>query len=422
MAFRSADVTLFINKQDYPKQLCFWFTFEDVFPLLRLQPADCGEIPSRSLAALLFSFCAVCVNTWPFTLELDGEELSDHDDNLWCSPVFHTVGTKECPGWPQFGAAGPSRTRRSGSREEDTDDHTADVGPLAVSLPMFLRPLFLRDVIETACEGRWCLISFSFSCVGLVDALQIQCYQCEEMKQDCSAPEYVVNCTVNVQDMCQKEVLVRADGQSNLGVFTFGPGSISDSPRVSCCRGDGDLGPGCAEVRWVSSYIYSNRWSRLWFWGWIFHQTGSQRLPGPARRSDKSSIWAISSQQKNRRCTKLNIRCNFSLRQHIASVFSCRHPLSEVVRVIGGVSHCLLWLPAVLYRQAELRLHLLLQHAALQRAQKKASHLIRSSNVRPAVNNTDAPSGVLRDAPPPDVDRGSPWGLNGINHEAVGPD
>ncbi|TNM94001.1 ly6/PLAUR domain-containing protein 1-like [Takifugu rubripes] len=48
--------------------------------------------------------------------------------------------------------------------------------------------------------------------VGTVDALQIQCYQCEEMKQDCSAPEYVVNCTVNVQDMCQKEVLVRADG------------------------------------------------------------------------------------------------------------------------------------------------------------------------------------------------------------------
>lgn len=34
------------------------------------------------------------------------------------------------------------------------------------------------------------------------------------MRLDCSAPEHVVNCTVNVQDMCQKEVLVRADGQS----------------------------------------------------------------------------------------------------------------------------------------------------------------------------------------------------------------
>ncbi|KAF3688415.1 Ly6/PLAUR domain-containing protein 1 putative HeLa tumor suppressor [Channa argus] len=43
------------------------------------------------------------------------------------------------------------------------------------------------------------------------DALQIQCYQCEE-HNDCSTPEYIVNCTVNVQDMCQKEVLVKPDG------------------------------------------------------------------------------------------------------------------------------------------------------------------------------------------------------------------
>ncbi|KAL4618088.1 ly6/PLAUR domain-containing protein 1-like [Arapaima gigas] len=44
-------------------------------------------------------------------------------------------------------------------------------------------------------------------------ALQIQCYQCEEVKHnDCSTPEFIVNCTVNVQDMCQKEVLVREDG------------------------------------------------------------------------------------------------------------------------------------------------------------------------------------------------------------------
>ncbi|XP_026878336.2 ly6/PLAUR domain-containing protein 1-like [Electrophorus electricus] len=44
-------------------------------------------------------------------------------------------------------------------------------------------------------------------------ALQIQCYQCEEIRQDdCSSPEFIVNCTVNVQDMCQKEVLVMEDG------------------------------------------------------------------------------------------------------------------------------------------------------------------------------------------------------------------
>ncbi|XP_076008579.1 ly6/PLAUR domain-containing protein 1-like isoform X2 [Genypterus blacodes] len=48
---------------------------------------------------------------------------------------------------------------------------------------------------------------------GTGDALQIQCYQCEEMKQhDCSTPEYIVNCTVNVQDTCQKEVLIKPDG------------------------------------------------------------------------------------------------------------------------------------------------------------------------------------------------------------------
>ncbi|XP_023118118.2 ly6/PLAUR domain-containing protein 1 [Amphiprion ocellaris] len=49
-----------------------------------------------------------------------------------------------------------------------------------------------------------------FSSSGL--ALQIQCYQCEEMTHDCSTPEFIVNCTVNVQDMCQKEVLVKDDG------------------------------------------------------------------------------------------------------------------------------------------------------------------------------------------------------------------
>uniref|UniRef100_A0AAV2K4U5 Ly6/PLAUR domain-containing protein 1-like n=1 Tax=Knipowitschia caucasica TaxID=637954 RepID=A0AAV2K4U5_KNICA len=48
-------------------------------------------------------------------------------------------------------------------------------------------------------------------CSGTGRTLQIQCYQCE-MTQDCAAPEFIVNCTVNVQDMCQKEVLVMDDG------------------------------------------------------------------------------------------------------------------------------------------------------------------------------------------------------------------
>ncbi|XP_034042791.1 LOW QUALITY PROTEIN: ly6/PLAUR domain-containing protein 1-like [Thalassophryne amazonica] len=54
------------------------------------------------------------------------------------------------------------------------------------------------------------LLLFFFFKSGV--CLQIQCYQCEEMTHDCSTPEFIVNCTVNVQDMCQKEVLVKEDG------------------------------------------------------------------------------------------------------------------------------------------------------------------------------------------------------------------
>ncbi|TEA32024.1 hypothetical protein DBR06_SOUSAS5110038, partial [Sousa chinensis] len=39
--------------------------------------------------------------------------------------------------------------------------------------------------------------------------LQIQCYQCEEfqLNNDCFHPKFIMNCMVNVQDMCQKEVM-----------------------------------------------------------------------------------------------------------------------------------------------------------------------------------------------------------------------
>ncbi|KAM3916086.1 ly6/PLAUR domain-containing protein 1 [Leptodactylus fuscus] len=56
------------------------------------------------------------------------------------------------------------------------------------------------------CAACWGLLSAGF-------ALQIQCYQCEEFqKDDCSSPEFIVNCTVNVQDTCQKEVMEKSDG------------------------------------------------------------------------------------------------------------------------------------------------------------------------------------------------------------------
>lgn len=92
-----------------------------------------------------------------------------------------------------------------------------------------------------------------------------------------------------------------------------------------------DLGPGRSEVR-VPSYIHgSNHTTVLCFWRWNFWQknqhTGIQWLPGavkprsPARRHYKSSIWAVSLQQKNCRCTKLNICCNYCLDQHFVSIF-----------------------------------------------------------------------------------------------------
>ncbi|XP_073503672.1 ly6/PLAUR domain-containing protein 1 [Phyllobates terribilis] len=60
--------------------------------------------------------------------------------------------------------------------------------------------------LQLVCATCWGLLSAGF-------ALQIQCYQCEEFqKDDCSSPEFIVNCTVNVQDTCQKEVMEKSDG------------------------------------------------------------------------------------------------------------------------------------------------------------------------------------------------------------------
>lgn len=84
----------------------------------------------------------------------------------------------------------------------------------------------------------------------------------------------------------------------------------------------------------------------------------------------------------------------------------CRDTLSEVLRLLRGLPHCLLRLPAVLHGPAELGLHLLLQHAALQRAQEEAPRAL-GGDVEP----TDEPPSPLpdllpaaADAPPTDVD------------------
>ncbi|XP_076861638.1 ly6/PLAUR domain-containing protein 1-like isoform X2 [Brachyhypopomus gauderio] len=51
---------------------------------------------------------------------------------------------------------------------------------------------------------------------GSVWPLQMQCYHCEEtlLNNDCSAAKFIVNCTANIQDACQKEVMVGAHGVS----------------------------------------------------------------------------------------------------------------------------------------------------------------------------------------------------------------
>lgn len=87
-----------------------------------------------------------------------------------------------------------------------TEDYCRlSVAALLILKYTFPLPLLFWDVIFF----KTCLV---FSC-GAGNALQIQCYQCDVKHNDCSTPEYVVNCTVNVQDMCQKEVLVKPDGE-----------------------------------------------------------------------------------------------------------------------------------------------------------------------------------------------------------------
>nr|XP_046166050.1 ly6/PLAUR domain-containing protein 1-like isoform X2 [Oncorhynchus gorbuscha] len=63
---------------------------------------------------------------------------------------------------------------------------------------------------------------------------QMQCYHCEEtlLDNDCSAPKFIVNCTANIQNACQKEVIVG----ENAGYQSFCvPGRVG-SVCISCCN------------------------------------------------------------------------------------------------------------------------------------------------------------------------------------------
>lgn len=85
---------------------------------------------------------------------------------------------------------------------------------------------------------------------------------------------------------------------------------------------------------------------------------------------------------------------NYSAENEPKAVPSCRDTLSEVLRLLRGLPHRLLRLPAVLHGQAELGLHLLLQHPALQRPQEEAPRSL-SGNAgpprRPADSSLRAP-------------------------------
>ncbi|KAG5836292.1 ly6/PLAUR domain-containing protein 1-like [Anguilla rostrata] len=82
--------------------------------------------------------------------------------------------------------------------------------------------------------------------------LQMQCYHCEEnlLGNDCSAPQFIVNCTTNIQNGCQKEVIVGVNGVSyrkacasfttclvvSAGYQSFcSPGRVG-SVCISCCN------------------------------------------------------------------------------------------------------------------------------------------------------------------------------------------
>ncbi|XP_003641640.1 ly6/PLAUR domain-containing protein 1 isoform X1 [Gallus gallus] len=94
--------------------------------------------------------------------------------------------------------------------------------------------------------------TFCGLCLAPGFGLQIQCYQCEEfqLNNDCSSPEFIVNCTVNVQDMCQKEVMEKSFGImyrkscassaacliASAGYQSFcSPGKVN-SVCISCCN------------------------------------------------------------------------------------------------------------------------------------------------------------------------------------------
>lgn len=72
-----------------------------------------------------------------------------------------------------------------------------------------------------------------------------------------------------------------------------------------------------------------------------------------------------------------------------------RGALPQVLRLLRGLSHRFLWLPAVLHRQAQLGVHHLLQHAAVQRAEETPAAISWRGGEHAAAAHARPRSGVL---------------------------
>lgn len=71
-------------------------------------------------------------------------------------------------------------------------------------------------VTPTCLGAVWEGIPVCERCVCVsVWPMQMQCYHCEEslLDNDCSSPKFIVNCTANIQNACQKEVIHGQDGR-----------------------------------------------------------------------------------------------------------------------------------------------------------------------------------------------------------------
>lgn len=94
----------------------------------------------------------------------------------------------------------------------------------------------------------------------------------------------------------------------------------------------------------------------------------------------------------------------------------CRDHVPEVVCILSSLSHCLGWVPVLLFPwETELRMHQLLQHPPLQwaEAQKERQlslgHQARNSHYHPALQRSPLPGTLLKLMEMPTLAASSVW-------------